>query len=161
MSSVVHHEGRVWSSDILWEEQDWLRDCANPCLKEICPVEVLLPKKWTRKFVFLSPCVGRPEKAFLEHASVSKLSPWAMTNIKCSNRKNGMWEATIMQYCRVEHHLLRHCRSRFFTTVHIYSMLAVHCCAVVRRCFGLISTWFAQSTLSVARTGALLRYPCS
>ena len=43
-------------------------------------------RKWTKKFVFLSPHVGRPGKAFLDHNSVSKLYPWAKTNIKCSNR---------------------------------------------------------------------------
>ena len=65
-----------------------MRDCANPCLEEIRLVEVLLPKKWTKKFAFLSPHVGRPGKAFLDHASVSKLYPWAKTNIKSSNQKN-------------------------------------------------------------------------
>ena len=63
-------------------------DCANPCLEEIRPVEMLLPKKWRKKFAFLSPHVGCPGKAFLDHASVSKLYPWAKSNIKCSNRKN-------------------------------------------------------------------------
>ena len=32
------------------EERDWLRDCANWCLQEIRPVEVLLHVKWRTKF---------------------------------------------------------------------------------------------------------------
>ena len=44
-------------------------------------------RKVEEKFAFLSPHVGRPGKAFLDHASISKLYPWAKTNIKCSNRK--------------------------------------------------------------------------
>ena len=60
-----------------YEEWDWLHDCANPCLEEIRPVEVPLPKKWRKKLAFLFPRVGRPGKAFLDHASIWKLYPWA------------------------------------------------------------------------------------
>ena len=74
-----------------------MRDCATPCLEEIRPVEVLLPKRWTKKFAFLSPHVGRPGKAFLDHASDSKLYPWAKTNIKCSNRKK-YWHVSGHRY---------------------------------------------------------------
>ena len=48
----------------------------------------LLEVPRAEKFAFLSPRVGRPGKAFLDYASVSKLYPWVKTNIKCSNRKN-------------------------------------------------------------------------
>ena len=52
------------------DEQDRLHDCVNRCLKEIHPVEVLLPKKWRKKFAFLSLQVGRLGKAYLDHASI-------------------------------------------------------------------------------------------
>ena len=59
-------------------------------LEEIRPAEVRLPKKWRKKFAFLSPHVVRSGKAFLDRATILKLDPWAKTNIKCSNQKIGM-----------------------------------------------------------------------
>ena len=64
-----------------WDKQDWLGDCANLCLEEIRPAEVLLPENWRKKFAFLSH-VRRPGKAFLDHTTIWKLYPWARTNIK-------------------------------------------------------------------------------
>ena len=40
-----------------------------------------------RKVRYSFSQVGRPGKAFLDHASVLKLYPWAKTNIKRSNRR--------------------------------------------------------------------------
>ena len=45
-------------------------------------------QKVEEKFAFLSLHVGRPGKTFLDHITISKLYPWAKTNIKCPNRKN-------------------------------------------------------------------------
>ena len=44
-------------------------------------------QKVEEKFASLSPHVGRPGKAFLDHATISRLYPWAKTNINCPNRK--------------------------------------------------------------------------
>ena len=115
-------KGGVWRSDFFRKELDGLRGCVNRCLEEICPAEVLLPKKWRKKFAFLSPHIERPGKAFLDQATISKPYPWAKINIKYSNRKK-------IGHC-VKHHPLRHCQSRFFTIAHMYSMRVAHSTAV-------------------------------
>ena len=142
-----------------------MRDCANPCPEEIRPVEVRLPKKWTKKFAFLSPHVGRPGKAFLDHAGVSKLYPWAKTNIKCSTRKKMACERPPLRHTTASNItssaiadqdslLLPTCTC----SMHVEHSTEVHYCAVLCRCVGLHCAGFAHSTLSVARTCVLLRY---
>ena len=60
----------------------WLR-------KSSSPAKVLLSKEWREKLAFLSPHVGRPGKAFLDHTTIiSNVHPWASTSMKCSNRKH-------------------------------------------------------------------------
>ena len=91
-SSVVHHEGRglkVWFFPPLKTGIDnhWLRGCANPCLEEIRPVEVLRLQKWMKKFAFLSPHVRHPGAAFLEQGAIWNLYPSQNIYIKCWNRK--------------------------------------------------------------------------
>ena len=119
-------------SDLIFvrDELDWLRGCANRCLQEIRPAELLLPEKQRKMFAFLSRHVGHPGKAFLDHTTISKLHPCAYINIKCSSRKNGMWEATVMPHHRAKHHPFRHCRSRIFTIAHMHSMRVAHSTAV-------------------------------
>ena len=94
----------------------WLRDCANRCREESCPAEVLLPKKWRKKFAFLSRHVGRPGKVSLDHASISKLYQWAKTNIKCSNRKKACERPPSVHTTASNiTHSAAHCRSIFFS----------------------------------------------
>ena len=145
MLSVVHHEGRSTKTWFLFEMNGI--DCViariHVSRKSILQ-KCFFPKKWRKKFSFLSPHVGRPGKAFLDHVTISKLYPWAKANIKCSNRKKLAWERPPL--CRTaasnithsaiadqDYSLLPTCTC----SMHVAHSTAVHCCAAVRRCVGL------------------------
>ena len=113
MSSVVHHEGRVRRSDFILKDLDWLRGCANLCLEEIRPVEVLLLQKWRKKFAILSPHV-RCLYSSSRHLKPTSLAKDLHQALK--PKKIGTWDATDIAKRRVKHHPFRHCLSRFSTS---------------------------------------------
>ena len=49
---------------------DGLRGCANLCLEEICPAEVLLLKKCRKKFAFPPLCVRQTGAAFPDKVAI-------------------------------------------------------------------------------------------
>ena len=87
MSSVVHYEGGVWRSDFFLNHLDWLRGCANLCLVEIRPAEVLLLQNWRKKLAFLPLHVRHPGEAFLDQVAMWNLYPSQKIYIKRWNRK--------------------------------------------------------------------------
>ena len=85
--SEITHEGgglKVW---FFLNDWDWLRGCANLCLEEIRPEEVLLLQKWRKKLWSFSPYVGRPENASIDQVAILKLYPLPKIYIKYWNRK--------------------------------------------------------------------------
>ena len=79
--------GGGWRSDIFLNYSDWLRGCANLCIEEIRPAEVLFLKKWRKKFAFLSLHVRHPGEAFVNQVAIWNLYPSPKIYIKCWNRK--------------------------------------------------------------------------
>ena len=79
-------KGGVWRSDFFLNYWDWLRGCANWCLEEICPVEVLLLQQWRKKLCSSSPHVRCPGEAFLDQVGIWNLYPSQKIYIKCWNR---------------------------------------------------------------------------
>ena len=103
------------------------------------------PKSGGKKFAFLCPHVGRPGKAFVDHATISKLYPWTKTNIKCSNRIKLACERPPL--CRtaasnITHSTIANQGSSLLPTctasMCVAHSTAIHCCTVVRRCVGLL-----------------------
>ena len=124
------------------------------------PAEVLLPEKWRKKFAFLSPHVGCPAKAFLDHASISKLYPWAKTSINCSNNNKMACERPPL--CNTAAPNITHSAiggQDYSMHVGQRAPYTVTCprCAVVRR-WPVLCICMIQTLLSVARTCALLRF---
>ena len=56
--SEINMKGGVLRSDFFQNDWNWLRGCANLCLEEIRPVEVLLLQKWRKKWLENVHCVG-------------------------------------------------------------------------------------------------------
>ena len=82
----------AWRSDFFVNDLDWLRGCANLCLEEISPVEVLLLKKWRKKFAFLSLHVRCQGEAFLDQLAIWNLYPSQKIYVKWRHRKKlALW----------------------------------------------------------------------
>ena len=106
----------VLRSDFLLNHLDWLRGCANLCLEEIRPVEVLLLQMWRKKLLFYSLC-WTPRKGL--YGSSRRLKPISLAkdlHQVLKPKKIGTSEVTDIAKLRVKHHPFRHCLWRFFTS---------------------------------------------
>ena len=109
-----HHEGRCmkvwfWQSD--W---DWLRCCANLCLEEIRPVEVLLLQKWRKKLPPSSLYFQCPGEVILDQVGIWNIHPSQKIYIEGWNRKIlALGMPTTSLKGRVKHHPFPHCLPRF------------------------------------------------
>ena len=129
---------------------------------------MLLPKKWRKKFAFLSPHVRRPGKAFLDRITISKLYPWAKTNIKCLNRRTLACERPPVCHTAASNithspiadqdssHVQHACCTLYSSVGQRALHSSLHCCTAV--CRGGICIVNTGTALSVARTFALLHY---